>query len=79
MPWEPVLPVLPVVPWVPWSDKFDLLYIFPLPSNTRISFTVDDGGVEDKFNVFRVASDPLTITFFQFGISIFFYYGWLLK
>ena len=46
--------------------------MFPLLSNTKISFTVVVRGVDDKFNVFKVASDPLTISFFQFGMLIFF-------
>jgi hypothetical protein len=74
---DPNNPVGPVGPAGPVKDKLDLVLILPVASATNISVSVVPEGVSVSCSVLNLASDPLTINFFQFGMLLnFFYYGW---
>jgi hypothetical protein len=81
-PVAPVGPVAPVtlvpdVPLVPEVAADSFVPTLPKPSITStVVSSIAERLVNCKF--VKLASDPLTINFFQFGMFMF-YYGWLLK
>ena len=70
-PAGPAPPVGPAAPVGPVKDKLDLVLILPVASATNISVSVVPEGVSVSCSVLNLASDPLTINFFQFGMSMF--------
>jgi hypothetical protein len=60
-----------VGPVGPVKDKLDLFLMLPVASATSILVSVVPSGVPVSCRVFSSASDPLIMSFFQFGISIF--------